>query len=147
MAMPDPIGRRHFTQPDPSWADDVAYRQVSPTQILVCPVCGDDYNHLSPPEPLLGWESSHNGERARYGWVGRGDGCALPIEGECGHSWVICLAFHKGQSFMFAVTAQEGTPNRFSEETPYPGLPDWIQRLHLADREDDRGAADPREDF
>ena len=34
-------------------------------------------------------------------WEGRGHCIVIPIEGECGHVWNICIGFHKGQNFMF----------------------------------------------
>lgn len=94
-----------LARPECNWADEtVAERQISSTQIIVCPVCGFDYNHLRPPQSLSGWESSENvSAPPAYCWSGRGDGLVVPIEGECGHRWAICLGFHKGQSFMFAI--------------------------------------------
>ena len=121
------MDKRFFTRPDLFHHSDVAEGQVSPSERIVCPICGFDYNHLQTPARLVGWESTDNGARSNYQWSGRGDGIALPIEGECGHRWVICVAFHKGQLFMFAVASGDRAPTGGS------GLPAWVQRLHLAD--------------
>jgi hypothetical protein len=121
--------RRPFTGPDTLHQGDVVEDQVSLSQILVCPICGFDYNHLRTPGRLIGWESADRGVRSQHHWFGRGDGFVLPIEGECGHRWAICLAFHKGQSFIFAIALPDGGSSDDAGEAIAPGLPEWVLRL------------------
>lgn len=60
---------------------------------IICPVCGFDYGHVGEIQIL---QSDHY-----KAWEGRGHCIVIPIEGECGHVWNICIGFHKGQNFMF----------------------------------------------
>jgi hypothetical protein len=118
--------RRPFTGPDTLHQRDVVEDQVSLSQILICPICGFDYNHLRTPGRLIGWESADRGVRSQHQWVGRGDGFVLPIEGECGHRWAICLAFHKGQRFIFAIALPGDESSEDAGEAAAPGLPEWV---------------------
>ncbi len=135
MATPEPFVDPIFIKSDTFHSRAVAEGQLSPSHMIVCPFCGFDYNHLQRPARLLGWESADNGVRAAYHWTGRGDGVALPVYGECGHSWVLCLAFHKGQLFMFAVGQTEGNADDDRDLIGHPTRPDWLLRLDLADSE------------
>jgi len=125
--------RRPFTGPDTFHRRDVVEDQVSASQILICPICGFDYNHLHTPRRLIGWESADRGTRSQHRWSGRGDGFVLPIVGECGHRWAICLAFHKGQSFIFATALPNGGGSDDVGEEAAPGLPEWVLRLQQED--------------
>ena len=69
-----------------------------PEQVTVirCPQCGSEYQHFR--HPIL----ADGQDNYKAGWSGRGDLLIIPIEGECGHMWEICLGFHKGQLGIFA---------------------------------------------
>jgi len=63
---------------------------------LKCPECG--YSYVKPHEP----REILSGDRwGGAGWKGRGWLAVVPIEGECGHSFEICLGFHKGETVIF----------------------------------------------
>lgn len=62
---------------------------------LLCPVCGFNYNHIEPP-----YLTDGNDDYAA-GWGGRGDLAVVPMWGECGSKWEVCIGFHKGQSPIF----------------------------------------------
>jgi hypothetical protein len=101
--------RQPFLGRDTLHGREVTDGQLSPSFVIVCPVCGFDYNRLTIPAQR---------------WEVRGPDIALPIEGECGHSWLLCLTFHKGQSFLYAAIPAERLR-----------LPDWVLRLHEVDDE------------
>jgi hypothetical protein len=63
---------------------------------VLCPVCGHKNNHLgSKPQTIDGKDNYE------AGWGGRGDLAVIPIDGECGHVWEMCLGFHKGDVVVF----------------------------------------------
>jgi len=62
---------------------------------LQCPLCRDTYQHTGHQQTILG------NDNYEAGWEGRGDLLVVPLEGECGHLWEICLGFHKGETFVF----------------------------------------------
>lgn len=62
---------------------------------LLCPVCGDSYNHVEPPY------LKDAGDNYDANWGGRGDLAIIPIWGECGSRWEVCVGFHKGESSIF----------------------------------------------
>jgi hypothetical protein len=72
----------------------------APYQLIQCPICGEDYHH--PGTPLE--EDSQDAYKA--GWSGRGSLTAIPMEGECGHTWDLCVGFHKGNCYLFARAEQ-----------------------------------------
>jgi hypothetical protein len=82
--------------------------QSGPTLLLKCPVCGFDYNHIGEVRPVSGYEEFPPPEGA-LNWAGRGRGHALEMNGECGHRWLVCFGFHKGNSYLF-VTVPETQP-------------------------------------
>lgn len=63
---------------------------------LLCPVCEGTYNHIEKP--------SYQDGRDDYAahWDGRGDLIIIPLWGECGSKWELCVGFHKGESSVFA---------------------------------------------
>lgn len=61
--------------------------------LLKCPICGFEWTHLGVPVML----ATDNGRA----WGGRGNCLVIPVNGECGHSWNICIGYHKGQNFIF----------------------------------------------
>lgn len=63
---------------------------------LLCPICRNNYQHMERPE-------SQN-SRDSYGanWEGRGDLIIVPMSGECGSKWELCLGFHKGDTVIFS---------------------------------------------
>lgn len=67
-----------------------------PFRDLKCPVCGQNYQHAGTPGTYL------SDDNYRADWSGRGDLIVIPIHGECGHSWEMCLGFHKGNTTIFA---------------------------------------------
>ena len=62
---------------------------------LLCPCCGSEFNHTRPPYIKDG---SDNYEAK---WHGRGDLNIMPMWGECGSEWELCVGFHKGNSPIF----------------------------------------------
>jgi len=70
----------------------------SDASTLICPECGDICNHLGQPKTIIG------NDKYAAGWGGRGDLIVIPIEGECGSNWQICLGFHKGSIAAFTRT-------------------------------------------
>ena len=62
---------------------------------LLCPICGGTYNHMEPPYLKDG------GDNYAAGWGGRGDLAVIPMWGECGSKWEVCIGFHKGESPIF----------------------------------------------
>lgn len=105
---PLPFGRLFIEEDGPG-----AKGQISPSLTIHCPICGFNYNHISAPRTLTGWESSHGNtpSPASSRWSGRGDGFALPMACEEGHNWLLCVGFHKGKSFLFALPDSEATPD------------------------------------
>ena len=68
--------------------------------VLVCPMC----LRMSPDRQTYirsGRVSLVEGHDNYEAWEGRGDALAIAMNGECGHSWALCLGFHKGQTFLF----------------------------------------------
>ena|SRR5690349_7636910 len=65
-------------------------------QALACPVCGDTYHHWRTPHEVPG------NDNYEAGWPGRGNLLVIPIDGECGHYWELCLGSHKGDVAIFA---------------------------------------------
>jgi hypothetical protein len=63
---------------------------------VVCPYCSYGYVHMGHAHTMTGdeYESAHVHD------IGvRGDVTIIPFSGECGHSWVVVLGFHKGNIF------------------------------------------------
>lgn len=59
--------------------------------LLVCPVCDGTFNHIGTPE-------RREGKDDYEAWRGRGDLLVIPMDGECGCRWQICLGEHKGET-------------------------------------------------
>ena len=62
---------------------------------LLCPICEFEYNHMYDAYIISG------NDNYGAGWKGRGDLMVLPIKGECGSSWELCVGFHKGNLIIF----------------------------------------------
>ena len=62
---------------------------------LRCPCCGDEYNHIGAPYMKDG------GDNYEAKWHGRGDLNVIPMSGECGSEWELCVGFHKGEAPIF----------------------------------------------
>jgi hypothetical protein len=62
---------------------------------LLCPVCGFEYQHWA--EPFI----KPGNDNYEASWGGRGDLLVIPMRGECGHEWDICIGTHKGYSELF----------------------------------------------
>lgn len=58
--------------------------------ILICPVCGLDYNHLGTPDKLAG------NDCGATGYPVRGDVVRVPLTCEAGHEWLLMFGLHKG---------------------------------------------------
>jgi hypothetical protein len=88
---PDPLPHGNILscveREDAGWGDN--------KRKLLCPVCGGSYNHLAPPYLKDG------GDSGDAKWGGRGDLTVVPMEGECGSRWQVCVGFHKGESVIF----------------------------------------------
>lgn len=63
---------------------------------LLCPVCRGTYNRIEAPEMQNGRDDY------AANWDGRGDLIIVPLSGECGSKWELCLGFHKGETAIFA---------------------------------------------
>ena len=120
--------RRSFIAADTFHHGDVVMAQASTSQIIVCPICGFDYNHLGVPGSPGSLEPVQQGEAITFRWTGQGDPFQIPIEGECGHRWAICLHFHKGQLFMLAVD---------HSDRGWEGVPAWA--LQALETDTDEG--------
>ena len=73
------------------------------TSCLVCPVCGFEYCHFEKPKFKKCDDYS--------AWQGRGSLITIPCYCENGHTFEICLGFHKGNTSVF-------TQNHKTEEHP-----------------------------
>ena len=60
---------------------------------ICCPFCGYSYTRTGGP-----MESVGSGDYEA--WSGRGSADVLRFEGECGHTWMLVLGFHKGETFL-----------------------------------------------
>ena len=65
--------------------NEIRERLNSDTSPIKCPLCGHDFVHVS----TQGLDSAETGTRQ--------GGCAVLMEGECGHTWGTVYAEHKGQ--------------------------------------------------
>ncbi|MCD6293340.1 MAG: GIY-YIG nuclease family protein [Deltaproteobacteria bacterium] len=74
---------------------DYSYWHDGLTESIKCPECGSEYQHFGAPVIKTG------NDNYEAGWPGRGDLLVIPISGECGSKWEICLGFHKGQTGAF----------------------------------------------
>ncbi|RCW63977.1 hypothetical protein DET61_11618 [Marinobacter nauticus] len=63
---------------------------------LKCPTCGGEFNHPEPPYLKDG------NDAYEANWGGRGDLIVVPMWGECGSRWQLCVGFHKGNAPVFA---------------------------------------------
>ena len=70
-------------------------------QLVYCPVCKFDYNHI------LGFETVKGNNKGQAGWWGRGDLIVIRLRCENSHEWEICFGFHQGQLFVFARTLEK----------------------------------------
>ena len=77
---------------DPFWSDG------TPTA-LRCPTCQFEYQRWGQPRVVQG------NDHYEAGWGGQGDLLVVPIKGECGHNWELCIGFHKGISGIFVRVA------------------------------------------
>lgn len=72
--------------------DDIHYE-------IQCPVCGYNYQHHLSSAEVKDGEDAYKAERCV-----RGDVISIPMQGECGHVWELCIGFHKGNSLIFVKT-------------------------------------------
>ena len=77
--------------------------------LINCPKCGFNCSHLGDVDRRPG-----NDNYEAEGFTGRGDVIATELHGECGHSWEICLGFHKGEVSIFA-RLTDGARNPWSD--------------------------------
>lgn len=66
---------------------------------VTCPMCGHEYNRPVNVSRIAG---NDNYEARSEGWNGRGDLVVVTMECEAGHTWDLCMGFHKGITTMFA---------------------------------------------
>lgn len=85
----------HFAIRDVLQTEEESGWSGSPFVDLKCPVCQTNYQHVGRPTTI-------SGEDYAVPWGGRGDLVVVPLQGECGHKWEICLGFHKGNTAIFA---------------------------------------------
>ena len=74
---------------------DYSYWNDGLTESVKCPECGFEYQHFEDPY------IKNSNDNYEAGWGGRGDLLVVPMWGECGSKWEICLGFHKGQTGAF----------------------------------------------
>jgi hypothetical protein len=70
---------------------------------FVCPVCGFEYTQV------VDVALSDRGDY-RNGWDGRGKLLTVHFVGECGHSWDVCMGFHKGFTSIFGRSDPNDVP-------------------------------------
>lgn len=63
---------------------------------IVCPICRGEYHHIEQTRTEPG-NDAYDAD-----WPGRGDLFVMTLRGECGHTWEICIGFHKGNLGIFA---------------------------------------------
>lgn len=68
--------------------------------VLVCPVCGFDYNHAQAPFVI-------SGEYLNCRDDGDVGGLVVPFSGECGHRWGIGFANHKGRQIVAVISPSD----------------------------------------
>lgn len=64
------------------------------SELVVCPVCGDDYTHVVKNTLI-------DGKDDYQAWAGRGDCVKVLFGAECGAEWNVCFGFHKGNTSAF----------------------------------------------
>jgi len=74
---------------------------IRKSRLLVCPVCGGEYNHV------MGFEVVSSDDYKAWSG-GRGNCYIIKMSGECGHDWEICIGFHKGYCYIFVDSKKEG---------------------------------------
>ena len=79
-------------------------RRKQPDLMIVCPICGLDYVHLTGTAVIDGQDNY------KAGWGGRGDLCRVSFWCENGHVWNLCFGFHKGNLFGFYQYEPTPTP-------------------------------------
>lgn len=80
-----------------SKTEDVSFRHDTAT--ILCPVCGYNYTHIESKPIFI---NGKDGYHAAPSMV-RGDVVAIPMSCEDGHKFLMCLGFHKGQTFIWGV--------------------------------------------
>lgn len=82
---------------------------------LRCPTCQFGYQRWGAPQVIKG------NDHYEAGWVGQGDLLIVPMKGECGHNWELCIGFHKGISGIFvrvsAPTSTADTDDNFQSQS------------------------------
>jgi very-short-patch-repair endonuclease len=86
------------------WDHANRYGELNNGPELVCPICGFNYQHFREPRVIPGLDAY------KAPWDGRGDLIIVPMQGECGHSWELCIGFHKGNSHIFGRAEKESGP-------------------------------------
>lgn len=81
--------------------------------MILCPICGDDYNHFERVQKLNGWDSA--GGPAKTELKTRSDGIRSKFTCENGgHVWSIVIAHHKGHEYL----ATENLTNITDDNNP-----------------------------
>lgn len=77
-----------------------------------CPICnepGSENSHLEQPIYI----DAHDNSMAIGSY--RGDVIAIPAWSECGHTWILVFAFHKGDTQVFTIADQGWLATRLYE--------------------------------
>lgn len=97
----------NYFAPDDSWSGGLSSSGLGPDLIVLCPVCGFNYNHIGSCVEMAGTDEV-DGRRYRNMpptrkpcWACRGNGIVIAFEGECGHNWTLTFQFHKGQCYVY----------------------------------------------
>jgi hypothetical protein len=68
-----------------------------PGHLLHCPQCRSDYVSWSGPPTVDACDDSS-------AWEGRGSLLTIPMQGECGHDFLVSFGFHKGRTWLFVAS-------------------------------------------
>ena len=82
------------------------------TNSIHCPICnkpGSENSHLEQPIYI----DAHDNGMAIGSY--RGDVIAIPAWSECGHTWILVFAFHKGDTQVFTIADQGWLATRLYE--------------------------------
>lgn len=71
--------------------------KLTSNDALLCPVCGFEYNHEGDTQVCVGDDYT-----AIPGGF-RGKATIIPMTCEQGHKWTLCVQFHKGYQFIYAI--------------------------------------------
>jgi hypothetical protein len=112
-------------------------KNIGNADMLVCPACGFDYNHLKAVqyrynndkyeitrEISVTDEGNVNERELKEASKYRGNQICIYVWGECWHNWAIKFNFHKGNVFIHTVVLEKDKSPQYSE---YLKSDEWKQ--------------------